>query len=102
MGRELGAGFRMEEAYVYLWLIHVDVWQKTSQYCNYLPIKMNKKKCCSVFILFLIKGESGLLKLHRKLLVPLVLEMFCNENLFLLFKEFGHNPLDRASLVGQW
>ena len=29
----------MEEAYVYLWLIHVDVWQKPSQYCNYLPIK---------------------------------------------------------------
>ena len=27
---------------MYLWLIHVDVWQKPSQYCNSPPIKMDK------------------------------------------------------------
>ena len=27
--------------HVYLWLIHVDAWQKPSQYCNYSPIKIN-------------------------------------------------------------
>ena len=25
--------------YVYLWLIHADVWQKPTQYCNYPSIK---------------------------------------------------------------
>ena len=30
---------------VHPWLIHVDVWQKPSQYCNYPPIKIiNFKK----------------------------------------------------------
>ena len=31
-------GFRMEGTHVYLWLIHTDVWQKPSEYCNYHPI----------------------------------------------------------------
>ena len=30
-----GSGFRNGEgAHVYLWLVHVDVWQKPSQYCK--------------------------------------------------------------------
>ena len=28
----------------YLWPIHVDIWQKPSQYCNYPPININKFK----------------------------------------------------------
>jgi len=30
--------------YVYLWLIHVDVWQKPTQYCKatILQVKVNK------------------------------------------------------------
>jgi len=31
--REVG---RSKGAYVYLWLIHVDVWQKPTQYCRQL------------------------------------------------------------------
>ena len=34
---------RGKATYVYLWLIHVDVWQKPIQYCNYLSTK-NKEK----------------------------------------------------------
>ena len=36
----------MEETYVYLWLIHVDVWQKRTQYCKaiILQLKINKFK----------------------------------------------------------
>ena len=30
MGREVGGGFKREGTYVYLWLIHVDVWQNPS------------------------------------------------------------------------
>ena len=33
----------MEGDTVYLWPIHVDVWQKPLQYCNYPPIKKKKK-----------------------------------------------------------
>ena len=32
----------MEGTHVYLWLIHVDVWQKPLQYRNYSSIKINK------------------------------------------------------------
>jgi len=28
MGWEMGRRFQREEIYVYLWLIHVDVWQE--------------------------------------------------------------------------
>ena len=40
--RKEGVGFRMEGTLVYLRPIHVDVWKKPSQYCNYTPIKVNK------------------------------------------------------------
>ena len=45
---EMGRGFKKEGTYVYLWLIHADVWQKSSQYCKViifqLKIKLNLKK----------------------------------------------------------
>lgn len=48
MGREAGGGFKKEGTHVYLWLTHVDVWQKPSQYCEViilqLKIKLKKKK----------------------------------------------------------
>ena len=36
--------FKREETYVYLWLIHVDVWQKPTQYYKaiILQLKINK------------------------------------------------------------
>ena len=40
MGREVGRRFKREGTNVYLWLIHVDVWQKTTQHCK--AIKKNK------------------------------------------------------------
>ena len=30
----MGGRFKKEGTYVYLWLIHVDVWQKSTQYCE--------------------------------------------------------------------
>ena len=44
MGTEVGGGFRIEGTHVCLWPIHIDVWQKLSQYCNYPPIKKKKHK----------------------------------------------------------
>ena len=34
MGREMGGSFTREGIYVYLWLIHVEVWQKTAKFCK--------------------------------------------------------------------
>ena len=41
---EVEASFKREGTYVYWWLIHVDVWQKQTQYCKaiILPLKINK------------------------------------------------------------
>ena len=46
MGREVGGRFKREGTYVYLWLIHVDVWQKPTQYCRaiILQLKINELK----------------------------------------------------------
>ena len=46
MGWEVGGRFKREETYVYLWLIHVDVWQKPTLYCKaiILQLKMSKLK----------------------------------------------------------
>ena len=41
-GREV-RGFRREGTHVCLWPIHVAIWQKSSQYCNYPPIKRKRK-----------------------------------------------------------
>ena len=38
-GWEMEGRLKREGTYVYLWLIHVDVWQKPTQYCNYASIK---------------------------------------------------------------
>ena len=34
MRREVGGMFKRERTYVYLWLIHVDFWQKLAQCCK--------------------------------------------------------------------
>jgi len=38
--REVGGGFRMQGTLVYLWPIHADVWQKPSQYCQVIILKL--------------------------------------------------------------
>ena len=48
-GGEMGGRFKREETYVYLWLIHVDVWQKPTQYCKaiILQLKIDTKPTLS-------------------------------------------------------
>ena len=45
--REVGGSLKREGTYVYLWLVHVDVWQKGTQYCReiILQLKINKFNC---------------------------------------------------------
>ena len=53
-GREIGGGFQRKGIYVYLWLIHVEVWQKTAKFCKAIILQLKKKNktitcvCCSV------------------------------------------------------
>ena len=53
-----GVGCRREGTYVYLWLIHLDVWQKPTQYCKviFLQLKINnffKRSCFKATYLWL-------------------------------------------------
>jgi len=40
VGREVRGGFRREGTYVCLWLTHVNVWQKPSQYCKVIIFQL--------------------------------------------------------------
>ena len=40
MEREVGGRFKRDGTDVYLWLIHVDVWQKSSQYCKVIILQL--------------------------------------------------------------
>ena len=42
MGRETGERFKREGIYVYLWLIHVEVWQKTAKFCKEIILQLKK------------------------------------------------------------
>ena len=42
MGLEVGGG-----TYVYVWLIHVDVWQKPAQYCKAIILQLKKRDSLS-------------------------------------------------------
>jgi len=51
----LGVGKKVQEGgdiYIYLWLIHVDVWQKPTQYCKTIILQLKK---------FFLKRETPLL-----------------------------------------
>ena len=38
-----GRGYTRERTYVYLWPIHVAVWQKSSQYCKAIILQLKIK-----------------------------------------------------------
>ena len=45
---EKGGRFKLEETYVYLWLTHVDVWEKPTQFCKVIILELKNtcfKKC---------------------------------------------------------
>ena len=36
----MGGTFKREGIYVYLWLIHADMWQRPTQYCKAIILKL--------------------------------------------------------------
>ena len=47
-GWEVGERFNREGIYVYLWLIHVDIWPKPIQYCKAIILQL--KMCMYVLV----------------------------------------------------
>ena len=43
MGREMAGRFKRVGTYVYLWLIHVDIWQKTTKFCKAIILQLKNK-----------------------------------------------------------
>ena len=37
------SGGRFKKTYMYLWLIHIVVWQKPTQYCKAITLQLNNK-----------------------------------------------------------
>ena len=50
MGLEVGGGREVQErgAYVYLWLIYANVWQKPIYYCKAIILQLKTKKLKSI------------------------------------------------------
>ena len=42
MGREIGGRFKREVIYIYLWLIHIEVWQKTTKFFKVIILQLKK------------------------------------------------------------
>ena len=42
-GREMGGRFKREGVYVFLWLIHVEVSQKTAKFCKAITLQLKYK-----------------------------------------------------------
>ena len=40
MGRKMGGRFKREGIYAYLWLIHVEVWQKRTKHCKAIILQL--------------------------------------------------------------
>ena len=43
VGREMGGRFKREGTYAHLWLIHADVWQKTTEFCKAIILQLKNK-----------------------------------------------------------
>ena len=49
MGWEVGGWFKSDGTYVYLWLIHADVWQKPTKFCKAIILQFKNKSIKNVF-----------------------------------------------------
>ena len=54
--------FKREGTYIYLWLIHVDIWQKPTQYCKAINLRLKKKQIKKKKTLGVIKKQGKSLK----------------------------------------
>ena len=53
-----GGRFKREGSCVYLWQIHVDVWQKPTQYCKAIILQLKKKKNLGIILDYFTYNKS--------------------------------------------
>ena len=58
MGWEVGGRFKREGTYTYLWPIHVNIWQKPSQYCKAILLQLKTSKLKKFFKVMVTKKIS--------------------------------------------
>ena len=58
-GGRWGGRFKREETYVYLWLTHVEVWQKTRKFCKVIILQLKKKNSTSGRAETIMKSRFG-------------------------------------------
>ena len=46
----MGGIFKREGTYVYLWLIHVDIWQKTTKFCKSIILQLKNKLTVKILL----------------------------------------------------
>ena len=51
-----GGRFKREGTYVKLWLIHTEVWQKSSQYCKVIILRLKIKTKFKGYKFFFLKN----------------------------------------------
>jgi len=60
----VGERFKRERTFVFLWLIHGDVWQKSTEYCKAIILQLKiflKNRFSTIFIMYsMINGLSSL------------------------------------------
>ena len=59
MESEMGGRFKREGTYIYLWLIHVDVWQKPTQFYKAIILQLKNKFKIKKVILEIRMGPNG-------------------------------------------
>ena len=70
-----GRGVQHRETHVHPWLVHVNVWQKTSQYCKVISIQLkqinlkkrilHEKKSSQSRVLYVAKPNKDILRHSR-------------------------------------
>ena len=55
----MGGSFKREVTYVYLWLIHVDVWQKPTQFYKAIILQLKNKFKIKKVIVEISMGPNG-------------------------------------------
>ena len=56
-GREMGVRFKRRGIHVYLWLIHVEFWQKTTKFCKAIILQL--KNYIYIYIYIYIKNKQN-------------------------------------------
>ena len=84
MEREVRGSFKREGTYIYLWLIHVDVWQKPTKFCKEIILQIKKK-----YFLIAIFGKT----LKSQKIKSSVQKSFTDDSNFLHIKLKQHKIL---------